>query len=325
MSNVPVIDHLNIRQIERGQISRFWLELTGSGLGNPLRVPLLVARGWEDGPVLGVTAVVHGNALNGLPIVRQLFQHLDIQSLRGIVVGIPVMNMPGFLRQQRLFLDGVDLNQVMPGRQSGSTSEVYTYRLLERVIRPLDYLVDLQTADFGQMNAYFVRADLTLMKTSVMARLLNPEIILHDPGDEGTLRRAATELGVHAITAVAGGPQRFQQDVILPAREGLINLLVHLNIQDGQIELHGETALECRHAYWLYTQQAGILEVYPDVGDKVQRGQTIGRLTTVFGDLIREYEAPEAGVVLSKSVNPVSQVGGRILYLGLVKQQNGRS
>jgi hypothetical protein len=70
MSSVPIIERLNIHQIERGQISRFWLELTSSGLGNPMRVPLLVARGWEEGPVLGITAVVHGDALNGLPIVR---------------------------------------------------------------------------------------------------------------------------------------------------------------------------------------------------------------------------------------------------------------
>ena len=71
MTSVPTIEHLRINQIERGQISRFWLELSTGGLGHPLRVPLLVARGWEDGPVLGVTAVVHGNALNGLPIAGE--------------------------------------------------------------------------------------------------------------------------------------------------------------------------------------------------------------------------------------------------------------
>ena len=38
----------------------FWLELSASDIGHPMRVPLLVARGWEDGPILGVTAVVHG-------------------------------------------------------------------------------------------------------------------------------------------------------------------------------------------------------------------------------------------------------------------------
>lgn len=164
MSSVPIIDRLDLSQIERGQIARFWLELTTGGLGNPLRVPLLVARGWEDGPVLGITAVIHGNALNGLPVVRQLFQHLDMDSLRGTVVGIPVMNRPAFLRQQRLFLDGTDLNRVMPGRQGGSISEMYTFRLMDRIVRNLDYLVDIQTADFGQVNVYHVCADMTLLK-----------------------------------------------------------------------------------------------------------------------------------------------------------------
>jgi hypothetical protein len=62
MSNVSTIERLNIRDFERGQVSRFWLEVTTSGFGNPVRVPVLVARGWEDGSVFGVTAVVHGNA-----------------------------------------------------------------------------------------------------------------------------------------------------------------------------------------------------------------------------------------------------------------------
>ncbi|KAA3656855.1 MAG: peptidase M14 [Chloroflexi bacterium] len=322
MPNVPIIEQLNMQHIERGQISRFWLEITRSGLGNPLRVPLLIARGWQDGPVLGVTAVVHGNALNGLPVVRQLFQQVDIDNLRGTIIGIPVMNMPAFMRQQRLFLDGTDLNQIMPGRQGGSMSEMYTFRLMDRIIRHLDYLVDVQTADFGQTTAYFVRADTTLTKPAITARLLNPDVILHDPGEEGTLRRAATEMGIHAITAVVGGSHQFQQDRIGLVRAGLLNLLIHLDMQDGEIE-SWKTPLEYRHAYWIYTQQAGILEVFPEVGDKVKHKQIIGRLTTVFGDLIREYTAPSIGIVLGKSVNPVCNAGGRILYLGVPKPQNG--
>jgi len=325
VSNVSIIERLNINQTERGQISRFWLELSASGLGQPLRVPLLVARGWEDGPVLGVTAVVHGNALNGLPIVRQLFHHLDLNSLRGTVVGIPVMNMPGFLRQQRLFLDGTDLNQVMPGRQSGNMSEVYTFRLMDRIVRYLDYLVDVQTADFGETNAFFVRADMTLLRPKLMARLLGPDFILHDPGGEGSLRRAATELEIHAITVVAGSSHQFQQDIILPARNGLLNMLVHLDMQEGEVESPGELPLECWRAEWLYTKQAGILEVFPEVGEKVIRGQTLGCLTNVFGDVLREYTVPENGILLSKSVNPVCQAGGRIVYLGIPRQQNEKN
>lgn len=323
MSPAPIIEHLNLHQVERGQISRFWLELTTSGLGNPLRVPLLVARGWEDGPVLGVTAAVHGNSLNGLPVVRQLFQLLDMDDLCGTVIGIPVMNMPGFLRQERSFLDGVDLNEIMPGRQGGSMSEMYTFRLMDRIISKLDYLVDVQTADFGQLNTYFVRADMTSLKQTLIARLFRPDVVLHDPGEAGTLRRAAAEIGIQAITVVAGGPHRFQQDVVFPVRSGLLDMLVHLEMQDGEIDSTGDSPVDCHIAYWLYTEQSGILEVYPDVGDDVKHGTEIGRLTNVFGDIISEYTAPENGIVLSKSVNPVSQAGGRILYLGIPKPKKG--
>lgn len=211
MSIVPIIDRLNVLSIERGLISRFWLELTSSGLGQPVRVPMIVARGWEDGPVLGVTAVIHGNALNGLPIVRKLFQYLDLQTLKGTVVGIPVINMPGFLQQQRYFLDGSDLNQVMSGRRAGNISEMFTFRFIDRIISYLDYLVDVQTAEFGQMNTCYVRANMQQLRSALLARLLNTEAILHDPGEIGTLRQAAKEIGVETVTLIAGGPFAFNR------------------------------------------------------------------------------------------------------------------
>jgi hypothetical protein len=37
----------------------------------------------------------------------------------------------------------------------------------------------------------------------------------------------------------------------------------------------------------------------------------------VFGDTVCEYEAPEDGIVVGKSVNPVNQAGSRILHLGV--------
>jgi hypothetical protein len=39
----------------------------------------------------------------------------------------------------------------------------------------------------------------------------------------------------------------------------------------------------------------------------------------VFGDVLCEYVAPEDGVVIGKSVNPVNQTGGRILHLGIAR------
>lgn len=318
---VPIVDRLNLSQVEPGRISRFWLELTTSGLGNPLRIPMLVARGYEDGPTLGVTAVVQGNALNGLPVIRQLFQNLDLENLSGAVVGLPVMNMPGFVSQQGRFLDGADLNRIMPGRLGGNISETYTYRLMDRAISTFDYLVDLQTAAFGQVNIYYVRADMTMRKQQTMARLFNPDAVLHDPAPLGTLRRAALDINIQALTVIAGGPHRFQQDAILPSRMGLFNLLVSLDMQGGEIEVAGDPPLECPDGYWMRTTNSGLLEVFPGAGADVEKGEPVGRLTNVFGDLIEEYHAHEHGFVLSKSVNPVCEPGGAIVLLGIPRNR----
>ena len=40
------------------------------------------------------------------------------------------------------------------------------------------------------------------------------------------------------------------------------------------------------------------------------------RQVDVFGDLVREYVAPHRGIVIGKSVEPVSATGARILHLG---------
>ena len=37
----------------------------------------MVAKGIAPGPTLAITAAVHGNELNGIPIVQRVFKELD--------------------------------------------------------------------------------------------------------------------------------------------------------------------------------------------------------------------------------------------------------
>jgi hypothetical protein len=68
----------------------------------------------------------------------------------------------------------------------------------------------LHTASFGRINSYYVRADLNDSDVNALATLLKPQIILHDAGHGGTLRGAATKLGIKAITVEIGNPQLLQ-------------------------------------------------------------------------------------------------------------------
>lgn len=317
--SLPVFDQLDIHAFEPGSSNRFWFPLVGSGLGVPVSIPVMVTRGIEDGPIMGMTAAVHGNELNGLPIIHRLFNEIDPHKLRGTIIGMPVVNVPAFLLGERRFNDGVDLNHIMPGKEKGTTSEVYSHRFFSSLITPLNYLVDLHTASFGRVNSYYIRADMENPVTSRMASLQGAQIIVHNPPHDGTLRGAAADIDIPAITLEVGDPNKFQKGHIRSGLSGIFNLLVYLNMIEGEIEEPETPTVVCKNSYWIYTNHGGILSVMPEVTDYVKKDQKVATVRNIFGDSIYEYIAPESGIVIGKSTNPVNQTGSRILHLGILK------
>lgn len=312
---------LDIDSLPKGKISERWLHIINNGIGEPVRVPILVARGAFDGPVLGLTAAIHGNELNGIPVIQRLFRELDVRQLHGTVVGVLVANVPGLLLGQRKFNDGTDLNRIAPGKPNGNVSELYIHRIVERILRQFNYLIDLHTASSGRINSWYIRANMSKEITSRMARLQNPDIILHNPPGDGTFRGAASALDIRSITLELRDPHIFQFDVIEDALIGIRNVLYDFGMLEGQVVCRIEHTTLCDHSYWIYTDEGGILEVYPKICEYVKAGQVIAKVRTIFGKVTREYRAPEDGIVIGKSVNPVNQTGSRILHLGINPQQ----
>jgi uncharacterized protein len=314
------VDELELDALEPGRIHRLALRLIEDGAARSLRVPLLVARGLEPGPTVGLTAAIHGNELNGIPAIHSLFRRIDPKELSGTVVGLSIANMPAYTRHRRRYPDEEDLNRVFPGRADGNESQVYAWRLLDKVIRYLDVLLDLHTASFGRVNAFYVRADLSRPATADLARRVGAEIVVQNPSKDATLRGAAEDLGIPAITVEIGDPHIFDQDMVRASRVGLRDILEHLAMLRPDEEEATGHAVECIRSYWLYTDTGGLLTVIPEVARRVKRGQSIARLVDPWGQLLRVYRAPEDGIVIGKSANPVGRTGARILHLGIEGQ-----
>jgi len=316
------VRELDVAALPRKAISRVHLEIVGDGLANDILVPILVARGKRDGPVFGMTAAVHGNELNGIPVIHHLFQHLELNKLRGTLVGVVAVNIPGLHAHQRHFVDGQDLNRIFPGREDGTVSQVYAHRLLERIISKFHYLVDLHTASFGRVNSLYVRADMTDPACARMAYLQRPQIIVHNEPSDRTLRGAAMDLEIPAITVEVGDPQTFQPRLIRSTRIGIRSVLADARMLPQRTVAQGDEPVICDRSAWLYTDRGGLLEVLPKVTDRVREGEIVARLRNAFGDVIRTFEAPEDGIVIGHSVNPVGQTGARILHLGRVAPED---
>jgi len=315
------VAELSIDEYPTATSTRLLVQVAENGLGQSIRVPVVVARGKSPGPIFGLTAALHGNELNGIPVIHQLLQKVDVQRLKGSIVAVIVANVPGLLQQEREFNDGVDLNHIMPGRDGGNRSQVYAHNFVDRLAKHFDYLIDLHTASFGRVNSLYVRADMSDSVTSDMARLQRPQIILHDPPSDYTLRGALAELGVPAITVEICDPHRFQPKSIRNSLAGVRRVLSFVGMLPAQKPIDLPPSAVCKRSFWTFTDRGGLLSVLPDVTDSVTKGEVIARQTNAFGDVVREYAAPQDGIIIGRSVDPVSQTGSRIVHLGVLDDQ----
>ena len=156
----------------------------------------------------------------------------------------------------------------MPGKKNGSAPQVYAYNLMERLIKKVEYLLDvspvvamtviypanlncnlptqLHTASKGRVNSLYVRADMIDPRTRKMANLQNPQIIVHNSAPDGSLRGAAMAAGIPAITVEIGNPSLFQKRFIRNALLGVTNILCHLNMTPQEPDMPDFQPVVCR-------------------------------------------------------------------------------
>jgi hypothetical protein len=155
--------------------------------------------------------------------------------------------------------------------------------------------------------------------TRKMTLMQNAQIIVHNPPSDGTLRGAAEEMNIPAITLEVGNPNTFQKTMIKSGVEGIHNVLSYLEMTDDEIVEPETPPIICKRSYWIYTQKGGLLTVHSKLLEQLKKGDLIATNRDVFGNVIEEYHAPEDGIVIGKSVAPVNQSGGRILHLGILR------
>ena len=73
------------------------LPITDLSTHTPITMPVVVVHGKRPGPRLFVCAALHGDEINGVEIIRRLLQLSALKRLRGTLIAVPVVNVPGFL------------------------------------------------------------------------------------------------------------------------------------------------------------------------------------------------------------------------------------
>lgn len=325
-SSFSYVEEIKLEGIPVQEVQRLWLRLVDDALGQPVCVPVLIAKGAKEGPVLGLTAAIHGDELNGIRIIQEVFDSLDLTNLQGTLIGIPGLNAVSIPLNRRRFTDEEDLNRNFPGKANGNDSQQYVWQITSKVIPLFDYLIDMHTASFGRVNSLYVRADLDDPQIRELAFWQDADIVLNNKGIPSaqeqlaatrTMRAEAVLKGIPAITVEYGNPQVYQPEMIRRGVRGLMNTLRGLQMQPGNPQTFSSPAI-CRKSYWIYVEKGGYLEVQVALNQKVKKGELLAILRDSFGTILERYFCPEDGIVIGKSTNPVNRNGGRIIHLGIL-------
>lgn len=303
------------RAVDPGVRLRLELEVSESFAGVPISTPIVVTRGVESGPSLCLTAGVHGDELIGVEIVRRVMEWLDPAKLNGTVIGVPIANPHGFRRSSRYLPDRRDLNRYFPGRVRGSSASRIAHTLFDSVIRHCDFLVDFHTGSFYRRNVPQTRADLRDPKVDALARRFGAPVVVHSAGQTGTLRRAATEVGIPAITFEAGEPMRFDEADIEDGVRGVRQLLAGLDMAPGRARREEPEVFLERH--WIRVDDGGIFRASRKLGDEVTVGAVLGTVVDPFTNDRVEITSRFAGKIIGIALDQVVIPGFAAFHIGV--------
>jgi predicted deacylase len=303
------------RRIAPGDKRRLFLRTSESFSGSDSELPVLVTRGATPGPTVCLIAGVHGDELNGIEIVRKVVEGLTPRRISGMVIAVPVANLHGFRRSSRYLPDRRDLNRFFPGTPTGSSASRIAWSLWTEVIRHCTSLIDLHTGSFHRTNLPQVRIDTADPRSFALARGFATALVIHDPGQDGTLRRAARRAGIGAITYEAGEPLRFQEKEIARGVEGVRNVLAALGMSDDA------PIAATPHVYqrtrWVRVDDGGIFFTRRKLGERVDVGDLLGTVTDPVTNESKRVESPARGRIIGRAVPQVVIPGYAAFHLGI--------
>ncbi|SON52504.1 Putative succinate dehydrogenase subunit Sdh (fragment) [Vibrio tapetis subsp. tapetis] len=236
-----VISRLFVDDLPIGE-HQFWFQVATSALAQSQLIPVTVYKATQDGPKAMVTAGVHGDELNGILTAQQVSRDLAGKITSGSLIVIPTINLSGINAGTRDFVSAdpdaspCNLNRFFPGKEDGDAANRYLHCLWHHLLKDnADFTVDLHTQTRGATYPLYVFSDFRLQPTLDMARMMDPDCILNDPGDEGVLETVWNQHGVPCITVEVGTGKVTEKNYIERAVRGIKNILTFNKMLDDSI------------------------------------------------------------------------------------------
>lgn len=298
--------------------TRQTIELPVSVLANhiPVSLPVHVIHGRKPGPVMFVSAAVHGDEIVGVDIIRRVLQISSLNRLAGTLLAIPIVNVFGFLNQSRYLPDRRDLNRSFPGSERGSLAAQLADLFLNEVVRRCEFGIDLHSAAQHRMNLPQIRISPDSSdRLKDLARAFGAPITLASALRDGSLRAAAKAEGVETLLYEAGEALRFDDLPVRAGVRGIMSVLHQLRMLPGRAPERRAAPLEASETRWVRAPRGGLLRTFKTIGEAVEKGERIGIVADPFGDSEVDVLASATGLIIGRTNLPLVNSGDALLNI----------
>ena len=286
-----------------------------------LSLPVIVINGYTEGPILWVSAAIHGDEINGVEIIHQVLQKISPKRLRGTVIAVPIVNVFGFIEQSRYLPDRRDLNRSFPGSKRGSLASRIAHLFVQEIVNHSTHGIDLHTAAAHRNNLPQIRANLDDPVTYQCARAFGTSVIIHSQLRDGSLRQAATQKGIPVLLYEGGEALRFNSHAIYIGVQGILRVMETLDMYEFQFDHFPLEPIEVQNTQWVRASRSGILQLSIELGERVYKRQLLGVISDAFGDTSVKVRAPADGLVIGNQQNPLVNQGDAIVNLALLNSE----
>jgi hypothetical protein len=306
-------------RVDPGETQNIRYGVSETYLGDPIKIPVTIVNGAHAGPTVFLSAAAHGDELNGIEVVREVAHEWDHSNLHGTLVCLPVLNVPGFIAQQRyLPIYDRDLNRSFPGDETSTSAKRIAARIFRNFIEPCDIGLDFHTSTRGRTNMLHVRADMEDSEVARVANAFASNVIIAGEGPEGTLRQEASDAGTSTITIEMGEAHRFQRDLIDEALAGVLSVFAEFGVRPAEsVQWPGWRTIigGWDEKTWLRADVGGLVDMHHDVGSLVYEGDRICTITNPFKTDSEVVEAPFTGLLVGTLENPLVYPGNPMCHL----------
>lgn len=302
------------------------------GIDEGTFIPLTIINGKNPGPVLSLTAGMHGTEYVPVIALQELINEIDPNDLSGTLVMVHVANIPAFLNRS-VYLSAPDqknLNRIFPGKQDGTVSERIASVLFNEIILKSDYYIDLHGGEFNERLVNFLYffygcPDGDLCEKSIlMAHAMGNNYLIPFKYDEnfgssstGPAIYKAFRSGIPSILAEFGDQGKVAPEELESVMKGLINVMRSTGMLEGET-FRNEHPLYLSENLIMKSKYDGIFKAFVDKGLSVSQGTLLGYTSDYWGNILEEYRAPFSGVIARTTSAPMVRNGEVVIRLSKV-------